>query len=100
MGKNWACFWRQAGGKWDQKDRTERLGAKDLRKLPKSAPEKTALAWWLRERTTVSLRWVSQALAMGHHARVTQAVSRMQRAPGSRLEKLKHQVLSAEEKNV
>ena len=26
--------------------------------MPKGAPEKTALAWWLRERTTVPLRWV------------------------------------------
>ena len=58
------------------------IGATDLKTLPKSAPEKTVLAWWLRERTTVSLRWVSQELGMGHYTRVTQAVSRMKRKPG------------------
>jgi hypothetical protein len=30
--------------------------------------EKAALAQWLRERTTVSLRWVSERLAMGHYS--------------------------------
>ena len=30
--------------------------------------EKAALARWLRERTTVSLRWVSERLAMGHYS--------------------------------
>src|SRR5580704_3327382 len=64
------------------------LGTGDLRKLPKSAPEKTVLAWWLRERTTVSLRWVSEELVMGHYTRVTQAVSRLKRKPGRELEKL------------
>ena len=34
----------------------------------KVTPEKAALAWWLRERTTVSLRWVSERLAMGHYS--------------------------------
>jgi hypothetical protein len=47
------------------------------------------LAWWLRERTTVSLHCIGQRLAMGHYTRVTQAVSRMKRQPGRKLEKLK-----------
>ena len=34
----------------------------------KVTPEKAALACWLRERTTVSLRWVSERLAMGHNS--------------------------------
>ena len=71
------------------------LSRADLAGLPKGAPEKTALAWWLRERTTVSLRWVGEALAMGHYTRVTQAVSRMKRKPGKNLEKLKHRLLKA-----
>ena len=76
------------------------LGAQDLRELPNGAPEKTALAWWLRERTTVSLRWVSQALVMGHYTRVTQAVSRRKREPARKFEKLKRQLLQTEKKVV
>jgi REP element-mobilizing transposase RayT len=69
----------------------------DLEGLPKGAPEKSALAWWLREQTTVSLRWVGQTLAMGHYTRVTQAVSRLRRKPGRKLEKLKRRLLNLEE---
>jgi len=58
----------------------KRLGA-----LPLNAPEKTVLAGWLRQKTTVSLRWVSARLRMGHYTRVTQAVSRMRHRPGRRL---------------
>ena len=75
------------------------LSRQDLAELPKSAPEKTVLAWWLRERTTVSLRWVSQELAMGHYTRVTQAVSRLKRKPGKKLEKLKRQLQQMNEKD-
>jgi len=64
-----------------------------LEELPKGAPQKLALAWWLRERTTVSLRWVSERLGMGHYTRVTQAISRMRRKPGRKLEGMKRQLL-------
>ena len=47
------------------------LSAAALRQLPRSAPEKQVLAWWLRERTTVSLAWLSERLAMGHYTRVS-----------------------------
>ena len=56
-----------------------------LEELRLGAPEKTVLAWWLRQRTTVELRWVSERLGMGHYTRVTQAVSRMRRRPGRQL---------------
>ena len=66
------------------------LGLKtpDLGRLPKGGPEKVALAWWLRRRTTVSLRWVGERLEMGHYTRVTQAASRMNRKPGRKLRAL------------
>jgi putative transposase len=73
-----------------------KLSRLDLEELPKGAAEKIVLAWWLRERTTVSLRWVGQTLAMGHYTRVTQAVSRMRRKPGRKLEKMKESLLKAE----
>jgi hypothetical protein len=47
------------------------------------------LAGWLRERTTVSLRWVAERLGMGHYTRVTQAVSRLKHRPGRRLRQMK-----------
>lgn len=70
------------------------LGLKeaDLKDLPLGCEEKLALAWWLRKRTTVSLRWVADQLKMGHYTRVTQAVSRAERKPGKRLAKLRRQL--------
>jgi REP element-mobilizing transposase RayT len=61
--------------------------------LVADAPEKVALAWWLRRRTTVSLRWGSGRLGMGHYTRVTQAVGRRERRPGRRLAQLQRQLL-------
>src|SRR2546422_3065345 len=69
-----------------------KLSETDLRTLPKSAPEKVALAWWLRSRTTVPLRWVAERLRMGHYTRVTQAVSRMNRRPGPKLKPLRNKL--------
>ena len=39
-------------------------------KLPKGSPEKLVLAWWLRENTTVTMRWLSERLGMGRYTRV------------------------------
>jgi len=72
------------------------LGLSDetLAELPKGAAEKVALAWWLRQRTTVPLRWVSERLGLGHYSRVSQAVSRMRR-PGRKLEKSRRRLAQA-----
>ncbi len=64
----------------------------DCVSLAKAAPEKVALAWWLRSRTTVPLRWVSERLRMGHYTRVAQAVSRMERRPGPKLKQLRRKL--------
>jgi len=53
------------------------------------------LAWYLRENTTVSLRRVSEQLAMGHYTRVTQAISRVHRRPGRKLKALKAKLIQA-----
>ncbi len=68
------------------------LSQEDLNKLPKGSPEKVVLAWWLRERTTVSLRWAGERLRMGHYTRVTQAISRMKRHPGRRLQQIQQRL--------
>jgi hypothetical protein len=39
------------------------------------------MAPWVRERTTVTLIWVSEELGMRHYTRVTRAVCRMKRKP-------------------
>jgi hypothetical protein len=64
------------------------LSVAKLEKLPKSTPEKAVLAWWLRDGTTVSLRWLSERLAMGHWTRVSQAVGRLKRRPSHKLRRL------------
>lgn len=68
------------------------LEMEELKRLPKSAPEKVALAWWLREGATVSLRWVGERLEMGHYTRVTKAVSRMRQGAGGKHEQLRRKL--------
>jgi hypothetical protein len=67
-----------------------------MRELPRSAPEKGVLAWWLRQRTTVSLCWLSERLAMGHFTRVSQAISRVKRRPDRKLERFRRQLIQLE----
>jgi REP-associated tyrosine transposase len=67
----------------------------ELKSWPPSAPEKVVLAWWLRGHSTVSLRWVSERLGMGHYSRVSQAASRMQRRPGRKLVRLQRALMHA-----
>ena len=69
----------------------EILGLKegDLVGLQKKAAPKVALAWWLRQRTTVSLGWVRERLQMGHPSNVSRAVSQMNRGAGRELLRLK-----------
>jgi len=43
------------------------LAADDLALPPKVSAQKAALVGWLRERTTVSLRWLNDRLHMGHY---------------------------------
>jgi hypothetical protein len=51
------------------------------------------MAWWLRRRTTVPLRWLSERLHLGHYTRASQAVSRMNQQPGRKLEALRKRLL-------
>jgi hypothetical protein len=67
-----------------------------LERMSKGAPEKVVLAWWLRRRTTVSLRWVSERLGMGHYSRVTQAINRAGRRPGWKLNRIKRKLARLE----
>lgn len=53
------------------------LATGDLALLPKVSVEKAALAGWLRERTTVSLRWLSARLDMGHYSNASHGPRKM-----------------------
>ncbi len=68
------------------------LDEKTLEQLANGAIEKVALAWWLRQRTTVSLRWVSERLRMGHYTRVTQAIRRAGRQSGRKINQIKRKL--------
>ncbi len=48
--------------------RTDPFTAEELVLVPRVTAEKAALARWVRELTTVSLRWVGARLEMGHHS--------------------------------
>jgi len=50
----------------------------------------------VRRLREIGCDWIGQKLAMGHCTRVTQAVSRLSRQPGRKLEKLKQRVLKVE----
>jgi REP element-mobilizing transposase RayT len=60
-----------------------------LKAMRKGAPEKVALAWWLRERTTASLRWVGERLRMGHSGNVSQGARKLRRTGAQKLKQLK-----------
>ena len=55
------------------------LGPDDLRQGRKVTAEKAALSQWLRERTTVSLRWVSERLGPGHYSNAGRGTRKMRR---------------------
>jgi len=50
------------------------LDPQELATTPKTDPRKQAVAWLLRKNTTVSNRWLSSQLNMGHEVNVSQAV--------------------------
>jgi len=81
----------------DRKPWLETLG-EACQKTGKGTPEKTVLAWWLRQNTVVALDWAANHLGMGHASRVSQAVARMRHRPGRRLKALQHKLAKFEPK--
>jgi len=65
------------------------LEERQLANLPKGALEKAGLAWLVRQRSTVSLSWVSERLTMGNYTRVSQAVNRVARGKGRKLVRIR-----------
>jgi hypothetical protein len=54
------------------------LAAGSLPERPKGLAEKQVLAWWLRGRTTMGRRWISERLGMGEESGVSRAVRKVQ----------------------
>jgi hypothetical protein len=67
------------------------LGIKgsDLQAKAKGAVEKQVLAWWLRKKTVVSRRWISENLGMGDLSRVTNAVRKVDSGKESEIRRWK-----------
>jgi hypothetical protein len=65
------------------------LDARRLSETPKGTAHKQVLAWWLRQRTTVGRRWVSERLGMGEESGVTRAVRRVNKSREAELENMK-----------
>ena len=65
-----------------------KLSGRELEQMPKSAPEKAVLAWWLRQRTTVPMHWVSEHLSMGDFTWISQAIGEVKRQPERKHEQI------------
>jgi REP element-mobilizing transposase RayT len=99
----------EAVGAWSREEAERWIGSTlaelgldeaGLRRIPKGAKEKMAMAWWLRRHTTLSRQWIAQRLQMGHETRVTLAVREVGAGAQGRLTKLKQQVERARSPNV
>jgi REP element-mobilizing transposase RayT len=66
----------------------------DLASKPKVTPAKAALARWLREQTTVSLRWVGARLNLGHYSNAGRSPRKMRPADVRQLKQCQRQLES------
>jgi hypothetical protein len=70
-----------------------RMSEEDFERGQKSMREKQVLAWWLRQRTIVGRRWMSQWLKMGEEFGVTRAVRSVKASQDAKLKRTKDQLL-------
>jgi REP element-mobilizing transposase RayT len=75
------------------------LGMTMIPLRPKVSAHKAALAGWLRERTTVSLRWLSRRLAMGHYTNAGRGPRRMTPATLRQYRQAKAKLLRLDQQN-
>jgi len=57
--------------------------------LRKGALEKQVLAWWLRQRTTVGRRWISERLGIGEESGRSKAVQHVKASRDKQLNRMK-----------
>jgi putative transposase len=64
-----------------------------LAESAKGMAEKKVLAWWLRQRTTVGRRWISERLWMGEESGVSKAIVQVKESRDAKLNRLKHRLM-------
>ncbi|MEW5817402.1 MAG: transposase [Spirochaetota bacterium] len=64
----------------------------DLQGRAKGVEEKQVLAWWLRKKTIVSRKWISERLQMGDASRVSKALNIVSSAKDSHIRKIKERL--------
>ncbi len=65
-----------------------------LKEMRKNAPEKQVISWYLRSRTIVSNRWVTDHLHCGHPSNVSAFVGNVKRADDGVLAELRKTLIS------
>jgi len=68
------------------------LSPDDLQTMPKGLKEKRILAWYIKKNTTASLRWLSEALNMGHISNVSSMIRHVERDEDATFGVLKRKV--------
>jgi putative transposase len=69
-----------------------RLDESDLPDMKKGAPEKAAIAWLIRKRTTAGNRWIAENLEMGHPGNIPKIVRRTREARSGPLYKFRRRL--------
>jgi putative transposase len=64
----------------------------ELQAKPKGSMEKQVLAWWLKKKTVVSRKWISEKLRMGDLSRVTNSVRKVDLGKENEIRKWKIQL--------
>ena len=68
------------------------LNAEDLPMLKKTDARKRAVAWWVRSHSTMSNRWVAEALHMGHEMNASASVRLVREARGNELARMRRRL--------
>ncbi len=73
------------------------LTNKTLKSLPKGAPEKKALIWYIRSKTTVSNNWLSEHIFCGHPNNIPHSINEVKGKRNKILNRLVKTMLICEE---
>ena len=69
------------------------LNREQLAEGAKGMAQKQALAWWLRQQTTVGRRWLSERLWMGEESGVSKAIGRVKESRAGELNRIRQRLL-------
>ena len=65
----------------------------ELQGMKSTRPEKQAIAWLLKKRTTVTVVWIACRLSMGHRTSASRAISEITNATSTEKRALKNKML-------